>query len=269
MSSFYNLLLEIVEASFESDETKRLMVKKIVDQIKSKIDSGSGKLVVKSKHPDHYIIKLEDLTVYLYDKYSLDPRAVSAQTNGHRAGYIKNKKELVVYHCDIKKNGETLKITFPEDAVNHELVHYLDFKGIKASAGGNEPKLKTQDPNKDRKGYLNSPIELNAHFFHLAIPEIEKYLDAKNTLPSFDQFRRDLQARIDFKNYYNALTPDNQKKVLKRLYIYYKGILDTQAGKTSVTLDTKPEDLKGGEKNDKVYKKKNFIDKIKGLFKKA
>lgn len=271
MSHLKKLLIEILdEASFEADEKSRQDTKEFVSKLKNKISAEDGKVVYKHKRPDHFITDIDGIKVKLYDKDSTYPEASSAYARQDQGEYIHDNKELRIYNCDIKKDPK-LEIKFSEPTVNHEFTHSKDFarilKGRKGSDKDKAKLIQTGDPSKGRTAYVSSPVEFNSHFFHLTIPTIEKYLDHKQVLPSYKDFQNDLLANREVKNFYHDLTPEYKKKLLKRLYTFYSGMLDVQNGKSPQPV-TKIEELPGGEKNEKVYKKSLFIDKLKGLFKK-
>jgi hypothetical protein len=120
----------------------------------------------------------------------------------------------------------------------HEFTHILDLRRLK-NAPPTYTSSQTKDENggygeKERADYSNHPLELNAYFANLAEPLLDRLSLAKkeglevlglyDPLPRpFDQYLLKLPSLKygTLKHWWAVLTPENKKKLIRRLYDLY------------------------------------------------
>lgn len=118
-------------------------------------------------------------------------------------------------------------------SLNHELTHYLDNKKFNTDSDDSERKklnLNDEDINivlDSLKKYHNLSDEINAHFMQTSTAFLNSTKKRKSnidyiTIP-FESFK---EAFIYFygKQAFKNLSEDNRKRVLKRIYLFYKDI---------------------------------------------
>jgi hypothetical protein len=114
-----------------------------------------------------------------------------------------------------------------KDMIIHELIHYLDEKKTKDkfTKGYINPPENLSD-EKILTDYFNQPIEYNA-YYQSAVSDIENDLTGirnvkyKQILSSFDEFYKYALTKIS-KSFTRYIKPDIEKKIIKRLYRYFK-----------------------------------------------
>jgi len=249
--SLKKLLLEVIKEASTDDIKKISEASSIVDYIKDKI---------KNYKNVYYVVH-----VYYKD---LEIVFTPVLKSGSAARYDHKNKKIVCFGCkiEIKPN---LSVEFNSKFLIHELIHYFDLK----SFGGNYDKFITSYMNKTNVGklgaqaaysnYYNDPHEMNAHYFEYVLPDILQIIKQDNKIVqknSFENFYKDIKKSKEFSSFFNELTPENQKRVLKRIATLYN------------ELKKSPEDLKDltnvNVDNLEIEKKKyTWINKLMNYFK--
>jgi len=130
-----------------------------------------------------------------------------------------------VYGARIKKDPK-LQVSFDEKDLYHELIHLLDFDKIKTDPNDIDKSYQKQRQKHGYSGYINNPLEVNAHFFEYFMPDVIKYIEKEKDIPdTFDEFKRGLLSNPKAKEFIEDLNDKNRKKVMKRLGTYYNDIL--------------------------------------------
>jgi len=253
MIKLTHILKEVVlEASLGRDAKKNQLanayIKKANDLIarnKADVNEFGGKFFVK--------IYLKDVDIYF----------TSTHNGTSKAEYdadAKPKPLITVDKCDISTHPK-LSVKYDENVLRHELIHHFDYRTSKTSPG----KLKASSLKQNQKGdggYINSPLEVNAHFFEIFMNDIVKMIEKEKEIPqTYNEFYRDILKNPDAKDFLDNLNEKNKRKVMKRLGTYYNDILKN------------PDfNIQNGDKIDDTRLKKatnGFISKIKSFFKAA
>lgn len=252
-----NLIDILIEASLSNDANKSIKAKDYIKKIHDLINgykSDNKQILVSSLGSLTTIkISLDDITI---DISSLDRGTTKAQFIPSKG---KNKSSISVLRANIHTKPK-LDAEFDETALYHELIHFLDFKNIKT-----DPKVlhKSYQKARDKKGYagyINNPLEVNAHFFELFMPSVVKFIEKEKQIPStFDEFNKELLRDPKAKEFIDDLDDKNKRKVMKRLGTYYTDILKNP--------DFKIE--KGDNIDDQQLKKatNGFMNKLKSILK--
>lgn len=249
--------LSIYEATLSNDVEKASKANNIISYIKEQINSyNSNNNIIKIITLYHnYAIQINftDLTVILLN---YDPKDGNEAITKYPKKGENSKTIIEIYKCNIETKPK-LKIFFNENALFHELIHYLDTKQAKQS-GKSIPSASSASKSSGMSGYINIPVEFNAHFFHRTMPQILKYLEVQNEFPkNFDQFKNEIFQINDVKEFYNLLTSENKQRFLKRIGSYWVSIKNNEIFKTNGEID----DIKLNNSTQ------NWIGKIKNFLK--
>lgn len=260
----------VKEATLEKDINKDAQAKNIIAYAKTQIDNYRGNnAVVKLTtmyHNNAIQVGFTDLDIVFIN---YDPKTGNvAEAKYPKDG--KGKATLYVYNSDIQTKPK-LTVNFDNNAVYHELVHYLDAKQAR-SAGKAIPSaasaLKANyNTNSDLFGtqkqiqygdYLNTPIEFNAHFFHRTMPVISSFIGNIRELPqTFDEFKSEILKVKEVKEFFSYLNDDNKKRFLKRIGSYYTSLKSDNV----VAGDGNIDDIKLN------HTTQNWIGRVKNLLK--
>ena len=266
MSDLLDILIEVL---VEADPQKDLQMNSTVDKYMGKINGYIGSY---QNNNDKVVFRdskgTRDVEVHLPDLNVLITNRVNNASGGTKAQFYPTKQKgvgkplLVVYDASIETDPK-LTVKFDENSLRHELVHFLDFGRVKTDPdkiGTSQNKAVSQQ---GMKGYYNAPLESNAHFFELFVPEILKYLQKEKEMPeNYNDFKNGLLQNPDAKNFYDHLDDKNKRKLEKRLGTYYTSVLKNPNFKIE----------EPGNKintNKLVQVSKNFWNKIKDKFKPA
>jgi hypothetical protein len=254
MISLFKILKE---ASFERDYSKNQEAKQILQQIKDRLNAGKY-----SEYSDGaYGFKIGDLNIRLYPEKSIGAGLMALGTGrwGNEATFSPDEKELKSFGNKIIKTKDKLEYKLNDEQIYHELIHYLDSRQIgrkKMSKMGTQYSKQYSNASSDREKfqkYYNNPMEFNAHFFEYIMPKINYILDKQHQLPqNANDFTKEVLDEPDIHNFYMHLNDKLKRNFMKRLGVYYQGVRDLQNGKLNI--------------NQHVYKKPNFIQRLKNMF---
>lgn len=248
--SLTSILREVLEASLQKDAKKNQLANGYIKNINDLINKHKVKLVGFGQFWSVQV-DLDDFDIHFYSSHSGGTKAEYDAT-------AKPKPIISVYRCEISK--EPLSVKYDENVLRHEIIHHLDYKTSKTSP--DKLKSSSMKQNKDYSSYINSPLEVNAHFFELFMNNIVQMIEKEREIPpSFDEFQRDITNDPKAKEFLEDLDEKNKRKVLKRLGTYYNDILKNPDFK-----------IQNGDKIDDTRLKKatnGFISKIKSFFKAA
>lgn len=240
------------EATLSKDVEKSSKAKKIIDLINQEVSSYTKNTpqikYQKSSGYNEIIINLNDLIITFRDVPSQSGNLAELYPS-EKGG----KSVIKVYNCDITANP--LKLNFNESNLYHELIHYFDFKKIKnpkdASLAGSEAIAKGNYGE-----YVNSPVEFNAHFFHIVMPEILKNIENSNKVPKdFNEFKTNITTS-EVNKFYKNLNQDNKQRFLKRIGSYWTSLKSTNISDHEGNID----DLKLNNVT------KSWIERVKNAF---
>jgi hypothetical protein len=129
-----------------------------------------------------------------------------------RAGeYNRRAGMIVIYYCEmrISKNNRLLNLKFNKQAVQHEIVHFIDDMKNRMNGPG------TSDVTDEK--YYNSPHEINAEFI-----SIMNHIGGDALPETFNDFVKAYReySPITVKQFAH-LNEKNKKSLVGRLYQYY------------------------------------------------
>jgi hypothetical protein len=249
--------MNLQEASLSNDANKSEKAKGYITKIKELINNyrsdnkeikvkGLGNLSYIELYLDNFIVNILPT-----DKGSTKAQFKPAVNGG--------KPSIDVYGARIKREPK-LNVSFDEKDLYHEFVHLLDFNKIKTDPHDLDKSYQKQRDKHGYSGYINNPLEVNAHFFEYFMPEVIKFIEKEKEIPgSFDEFKRGLLSNPKAKEFIEDLNDKNRKKVMKRLGTYYNDILKNPNFK-----------IEKGDNVDSQQLKKatnGFISKLKSILK--
>lgn len=251
-----NILKEMLEASLVNDANKSVKAKeyiKKIDDLIARYRSDNKEIEVKGVGSYSYVeVHLDGVDVNILPTNKGNIRSLFHTAHQGKEPYID------VYRAIIRTEPK-LDVEFDEKSLYHELIHFLDFTKIKTSPEKLGGAAKRNNFRKHGyKAYINSPLEVNAHFFEYFMPIVVKYIEKEKKIPTtYDKFENDLLRNREAKEFIYNLDDKNKKKLKKRLGTYYTDILKNP--------DFKIE--KGSNIDDQQLKKatNGFISKLKSI----
>jgi len=190
-------------------------INSIIADVRRKLDNNDYQVMTISDYvkPVQFIaIKLNDLYIYLTPiKTSVEGYFFHKDYKDFKAPYV------LVNNSKFKKN----RIEFDENAMSHELQHYVDYKKGNKFTNTKEILKPEGGINPD---YYNEPTELNAYIIQILRQYFQK-VPVKKLSTDFQIFYRDFFRKTDARSFYQYLTDDNKKRFQKRIYQFYVKIL--------------------------------------------
>lgn len=257
MFSLITILKEnIREANLDRDVNKEKEAENYIKMVNSYIDSYKQDTRKINLEPNMIKTFFKGIDIFIS---SHKGNGTDAAFQPGRAGY---DPVIMVFNADIQTSPK-LSAKYDENALRHELIHFLDAKTINPNnkTNKNDTLRKTSVKSREKmtpgnNTYVNHGLELNAHFFELFFPEVMKYVEKQQELPNdVNTFIKNVIKDGEPKQMFSQLNPENKKKVLKRLGTYHD-IIKNGAQKPTGQVD-----------NNKVQSiTKNFINKLKQTF---
>lgn len=251
MFSLITILKEnIREANLDRDVDRNNTAEKYIGDINNLIDNykSDNRKIKVSKVLGHTIIEIffKDLTVNIQDTNAKSNAEFIPKTGGKPA-------EIRIYKARIESDPK-LTVKFDESAFKHEFTHNLDYKNV--SDPKQLDKRYQQDKQKDtttNTGYTNNPFEVNAYFFQRIMPNVMQYVEKQKEVPNdVGTFIKGALSDPKSKEFVDDLSPDNKKRILKRLGTYHD-VLKNGAQQNNGMVDP--------EKVQSITK--SFIQKLK------
>jgi hypothetical protein len=201
----------------------------------------------KTKFDDLYIAILNKATAY----YNLTKK-ITAENKAALATIKDGEKTFYVLKLFIIENDQTLtqvvntilKSPLWSSTISHELTHYIDIK--RQTPGYSDQPLRKDLKFNDEdvevvlnslKKYYNLSDEINAYFHQTAGMFLNATRKRKDKLDfinmSFETFKNAFLHFYGKKNF-ESLTEKNRKKVLSRIYLFYKDIQEYMQKKAKI-----------------------------------
>ena len=209
--SLISILKEILEASLTKDYAVETKAQSYIDYVKKQVENyKTNNHVIKLINGDIYV-KINKLTIVLTGDNKPIGKGLF-QHSLYNAQYDKNKETIHVFNCALEY--KPLEAKFNEQYLKHELIHYFDTADMKTSVVANKIDDKSYDE------YVNSPLEINAHFFQIVMPSVLKQIKSANKLLPFPDFRKAVMEDHAIIRFFRGLNSNNQKRFLKRIGEY-------------------------------------------------
>lgn len=224
-----------LDEAIEDDVKRGAEAKAIINYIHQQIDNykENNNVIKYFPNRNEIEIKYKNLLILLSAKNQGDVDAL----------YSIERNALEVYNVNIQYDGSKLSADFEDKVVLHELIHYFDIKKkYKGDPNNISKKMWKNYEKRGMVGYMNDPLEFNAHFFEYFLPTALKYIQEdqdfmQNT--SFTEFFNNISKSDDYISFKQHLDPKFVKKLHKRLAALY-GILkkspDTLKDLTTVNI---------------------------------
>ena len=217
----------IVKASEESDQAQRMQATKVWRDIyvyvsNEILQKGKGEISHRFAQTEYGMWELI-FTGGLVSPATSVTFAQGGYYGGHTDGeniYIEiyDRKEDTKAYAKWLIHSPSAKQLFL-----HEMIHVLDKKRMKGGFGGANYVL----PEEGQQEYFNQPIEYNA-YYQEALASIENDLSQESEefknekTKSFEAFYKYVNDTRVLKVLLEKATPDTERKILKRLYRYFK-----------------------------------------------
>lgn len=257
MMSLITILKEsILEANLDRDVNKEKEAENYIRMVNSYISNYKEDTRKINIEPNMIKTFFKGIDIFISShKGNGTDAAFQPGSNGH-------DPIIIVFNADIQ-NQPKLSAKYDENALRHELIHFLDAKTINPNNKNaqNDTLRKTSVKSREKmtpgnNTYLNHGLELNAHFFELFFPEVMKYVEKQKELPNdINTFIKNVMTNPEAKKIFDQLNPENKKKVLKRLGTYHDVIKNGAQQQDGQVDPNKVQSIT-----------KNFINKLKQTF---
>lgn len=225
MFRLYGILIESIEEDVKADVKKSGEARAIVDYIVSAVEKWDGTNTNAVKvFPDSGKIKVQykDIPITLI-------RGINRKSPTTLAGYNPKTKELFVWNVEMKKDGrKKIHVGFDDEtrsSLYHELIHYLDMtRQYKGSVDSLMKGYKRDTDKRGFAGYINNPLEFNAHFFEYFMPAFIEDLQKNRHVVKkpFAEFYKAISNSSQFRWMQNNLDPKYFRKMQKRIAALYQ-----------------------------------------------
>lgn len=221
-------LYELMESP-ESDKEQRVESTRVYQAVVDYLD-GYGEswqsAMVKSDDSDAYLLKLDRIGLE-YDTWVCIMDSKHA-VNNEIGRMTMNGKYLILLVPDTDHGLMHLKTKRYRSVFIHEFTHLLDLLRHKAPLRGSSDAQSLSD-------YYNSPMEYNA-YYQEAIHKFEEAMDGFKAHPTawksvmeristFGEFFKFLRQYMS-RTFVNYIIKDTAKRMLKRLYKYWEGMME-------------------------------------------
>lgn len=224
MIRLYGVLIENVQEDVKADVKKSGEARAIVDYIVNAVDkwNGTNTNAVRVFPADRKIkVLYKDINVTLIGN-------INRKSPTTLAGYDPKSKNLYVWNVDMKKQGKKVHVSFDDEtrsSLYHELIHYLDM--TRQYKGSVDTLMKGYKRDTDKRGfagYINNPLEFNAHFFEYFMPAFIEDLQKNRHVVKkpFAEFYKAISNSSQFRWMQNNLDPKYFRKMQKRIAALYQ-----------------------------------------------
>jgi hypothetical protein len=204
--------------SERQDVEKIEEINAIIADIKDKIKSRDFEILDSNQFtkPLKYLhLVVGDLNVYLLPvKSGIDGFFYHKDYKEFRAPFIAMNNVRL---------SKLMGIKFDDDAMAHELQHYLDYKKGIPKTLDNKTILKPEGGI--NKEYYNDPNEWSAYVVQILRQYFQK-VRLQNMAEDFQTFYKDFFRKTYAPKYYQQLTDDNKKKFQKYLWQFHQKLID-------------------------------------------
>lgn len=221
------MLSQLLEDAY-SDKRARKNAEIAFDAIIENIKSKNKQSYRPIKDGEAFV--LDSVALAISDEIPAFKLVLREPTSGNlgkiKAGYS-DKHRAVHVMMDLNTDWVSQLLTM-KSAIIHEFIHHFD----NIRSGGN---MKSSSSSKTQKEYFNNDAEVNA-YYQEAVHEFEKLYSkiyASHGINTFIKFTDKLKTFEAFKNmmiaiadsdFIKNISPENEKKLTKRLYGYYTDI---------------------------------------------
>jgi len=213
-SIFYKIKNEdkikiLSEANYQNDLEYKNQAEQYIEKIQGLLNNyPNGLTEYNTDKLSVSINLLDDLEIVFLD---LDSKFNKNTSSGDITRLINNRYVIYIYNCYIELKDKGIFISYKKDTLFHELIHYLDFKRSKGEI--NVKKYNDEE-------YVNNSLELNS-FFQEYFRKFNK--QGKTFEEYIKNFINTKISNIPYKEMiWVNLTPENKKRIIKRLYNSYK-----------------------------------------------
>lgn len=227
MFRLYGILIESIEEDVKADIKKSGEARAIVDYIVSAVEKWDGtntNVVRYLPNAREIRLRYKDIAIFLYGHSNRSSPSTLA-------GYNPKTKKLYVWNVDIKKdssNKNKIHVSFDSgtrSSLYHELIHYLDMtRQYKGDLNKGIDTYNKISKEKGFSGYINHPLEFNAHFFEYFMPAFIEDLQTNRHVVNkpFSEFYKAISNSSQFRWMQNNLEPKFFRKMQKRIAVLYQ-----------------------------------------------